>query len=199
VNAIVTLEADAAESDITFGIVIVDERGVVATSATHRTTAGAYSFPAVLPSGRYVLRAAAVEAGGRTGSVERALDAAVRPVGAVQASDLFLLVKPDRPGARPRHIVDRTSATAILASVEIYADRSWTGAADGLRLQLASAATPEQVATTRLPLRWSSAGCWVAMGEVPLEGLAAGRYVAAAEIPGGGRLERSFFVVKPER
>jgi VWFA-related protein len=196
VHAIITLQAEAPESDITFGIVVVDDKGVVATSATHRTTTGGYSFPAVLPEGRYLLRAAAVEASGRTGTVERPLDAAVRAAGPVQSSDLFLYLKPVRPGEKPQPIIDRTSAAALVASIEVYADRNWAAAPEGVRLHVAAGGTGEQM-TIVLPLRWSAAGCWVAVGDVKLEGLPAGRYVAAAEMPGGGRVERTFYIVRP--
>jgi VWFA-related protein len=197
VNAIITLQADAPESDISFGIVVVDEKGVVATSARHRTTAGEYSFPAVLPEGRYLLRAAAVEAGGRTGTVERPVDAAVRNLGAVQASDLFLLTKPEKPGAKPQQIIDRTSQPAIVASIEVYAPREWAEASQGVRLHLSAGGETDEAQTRALPLRWSAAGRWVAIGDVPLEGLKPGRYVATAELPGGGRVERTFYLVKP--
>jgi hypothetical protein len=196
VNTMITLEADAPESDITFGIVVVDAQGVVSTSATHRTTTGKYSFGAVLPEGRYLLRAAAVEASGRTGTVERPLDAAIREAGAVRSSDLFLLVKPAAPGERPQQVIDRTSAAALVASLEVYADRDWPAAGEGVRLQLTSGASGETVHAT-LPLRWSTAGFWVATGDVRLDGMPAGRCIAAAELPGGGRVERTFYVLRP--
>jgi VWFA-related protein len=197
VSTIVALETDGGDADVTFGIVVIDEQGTVATSATHRTTTGRYAFPAVLPPGRYLLRAAAIEAGGRTGSIERALVAGLGASGSVQTSDLFLAVKSARPGEPLRPVVDRTSAGVVLASIEVYAGRDLAAAGPGITLNVTGAGAASPALTVTLPLRWSASGFWVAMGELKLEGLPAGRYVAAAELPGGGRVERSFFVVQP--
>lgn len=191
----IALEAGALDSDITYAAVVVDARGLVVTSATGRSTTGRQVFRAVLPVGRYLLKAAAVEATGRAGTVAHALEATVHgEVGGRQWSDLLLLIPAEAPDVPARPIVDRTESNRIAASVEVYGDApepgsvrfelAGTGGNQGRRLTVDAQATINTAGTRTI-------GAEFDLGELP-----DGRYVLTATLPSGQTLTRSFFLVQ---
>jgi VWFA-related protein len=192
VRALVTLETDRS-SPITFGVVIVDERGVVATSAIHRSDSGTYAFETALHQGRYTLRAAAIDPAGRAGSLEHPLDIHLPTAGALRTSDLVLAEKPASPDAPLRTIVDRTSSNRLLASLEVYGalegdvDFELTGPGEALHRAHA------------IPRRLDEGRSRVA-AEIALEALHPGRYVITAVLRNAtgppSRVSRAFLLIR---
>ena len=89
----VLLSAEAAINQprqVTIGFVLIDNAGVIAASGTGTTEDGRLSLPVQVPEGRYTLRAAAIDAGGRKGSVDRQVLATLLDAGAVRFSDLVV-------------------------------------------------------------------------------------------------------------
>jgi VWFA-related protein len=203
VRTIVGIEAGANARDVTFGFVIVDDRGLVATSATYRSLTGRYSFPAALEPGSYLLRAAAVDAVGRTGTLEQTLDVRLHGSAPARTSDLVLAERADGSG-QLRPIVERTSAGTVEASLEIYTERDWTPGADGITIELTAGRDSAPLLTLPATLRWSAAGHWIARAEIDLARLPPGRYVAEAIVgsacptcsAAAERVSRPFVVVR---
>jgi VWFA-related protein len=187
-RATIALEAPL---DATYGAVVVDGGGTVVTSATSRTTTGQLSFPVVVPPGRYLFRAAAIDPGGRAGTVERTLD--IRLNGTrLQTSDIVLTAPTRESGELP--VVDQTSAAVLRAAIEIYAPEDWKehGA---VRLELSSASGgPARPAEGFAD--WSADGHWVLTGAFALAELPAGRYLVTARIPGEAAVTKSIFLVR---
>ena len=70
-RVVISAEAGARRASAWLGFVLIDPAGVIAATAAQESRAGQYAFSAVVPEGRYTLRAAAIDAMGRQGSVER--------------------------------------------------------------------------------------------------------------------------------
>jgi VWFA-related protein len=195
VQSQITIEAGGVDVDATYAAVIVDTRGVVVTSATQRSTSGRLAFPATLPEGRYLLRAAAIDASGRAGSVEQALDATLHgQAGGLRWSDVALVAPAPHAGAEPTAIVDRTPGPRLRASFEIYTD----GVLDGpVRVTVTGTGgnTAARLHTEAEPAR-TGPGTWTVTTEFDLLGLPPGRYVLTAELPQGHTLTRSFLLLK---
>ena len=93
-KVLVTLETDATPGRaVTLGFVLVNDRGVVVSSGGGPTDTGRYLVPVELPAGRYRLKAAGIEPGGRQGSVERRFVAELAGAGDIRVSD-FILAEP---------------------------------------------------------------------------------------------------------
>jgi VWFA-related protein len=193
-RTVVTIETGILDQDVTFGMVVVDAGGVVATSATERSTSGTISIPLALQAGQYTLRAAGIDAGGRTGSIERPLDVRLPQSASVATSELALLIPADRRGAPARPLVERTSADTIVASAEIYADRSWKPAA-AMTFAIAAGADPAAVSGMPADLQWSDKGFWQVSAALPLTSLKPGRYLVTLKMD-GAELTRSFMLAR---
>jgi hypothetical protein len=189
----VTIETGTVDHDVTFGMVIVDGAGVVATSATERSTSGTITVPVTLQPGQYTLRAAGIDAGGRAGSIERPLDVRLPQGGSLETSELALLIPADRRGTPARPLVERTSSDTIVASAEIYADKSWKPAT-AMAFEISTGAGAP-VATAGANLQWSANGFWQATAALPLTPLKAGRYVVTLKVD-GAELKRTFSVIR---
>jgi VWFA-related protein len=61
--------------EVTLGYVVVNDEAVVVASGAGTTQEGRFTAPLTLPEGRYMVKVAAVDAGGRQGSVERRFNA----------------------------------------------------------------------------------------------------------------------------
>lgn len=193
-RTLVTIETGVLDHDVTFGMVVVDGGGVVATSATERSTSGTVSIPVTLPAGQYTLRAAGIDAGGRTGSLERPLDVRLPQGASIETSELALLIPADRRGMPARLLVDRTSADTIVASAEIYADRSWTPPAP-IAFEISAGAEGTSGTTIRADVQWSDRGFWQVTAALPLVPLKPGRHTVTLRLPGLG-VKRSFLLVR---
>lgn len=189
VDAHITIEADAARTDLTYGAVVVDTKGIVVTSATSRSTSGRFSFAAAVPSGRYLFRAAVVDPEGRAGTVERTFD--VQLTGQPLTSDLALTAA---IGGETVPIVERTATKGISAAFEIYADKGWTPPAS-LTVEVGSGSGVRRVYPA--DVRWvEEDACWTAVATLDLTDLPRGRYAVTAQLPGAAPLTRSVVLTR---
>ena len=192
-TALVTAELETGSADITYGAVVVDTNGIVVTSATSRTTTGQFSFAATVAPGRYLVRVAAMEPLGQSGTIERTVDVQLHGTG-VRTSDLVLTEhQATGPGAP---IVARTSATTIVAALEIYTTPDWRPAGDQMSFQLVPATGGEPVVAPAELRQGSEAGRWVATGRLGAGHLPAGRYIASGSISGVPTPTRSLVLVR---
>ena len=165
--------ADPAATLTSAGALLIAGDGRVAgrwfaKDASERPLLGAI----VAPAGTYTLRVAAVDAAGRAGIAEDAVNAELVPVGPLSLGGLvFGVSRPE--GIRPQLEFEREPVA--IASFDIY------GGAAGQRLgaALEVARTPDGPALASLPLTMSRAdeSRVTATGSVPLGALAPGDYV----------------------
>lgn len=194
IRSVIVVEAGTTDDDVTYAAVIVDDKGLVVTSSTARSTTGRHVFPAALAPGRYLLRAAAIGATGREGTVERVLEARLpSEANGMRWSDLTLAEPAAAPGQAGLPIAGLTRSARIAASIEIYADGP---AVPLVRFELNAAgggAAARQIDAA--PSR-QAPGTWTAGAEFDLGDLPAGRYVVTARLPHGQSLTRPFVLVK---
>lgn len=186
--------------DATIGFVVINEEGVIVASGAGSTALGRYSVPAIVPPGRYTVRAAAVEAGGRQGSVERRVNARLGAAGVVRLSDLMIAEPATEPNAPLRPTVARPSGDRVVVYFEAYAAPDWTPADTAVTFELGGASGSAPAVSAPGTLRRAGDGRWAASAELQLRGVAPGAYLAAARItvPGAApqRLTRSFVVTR---
>jgi VWFA-related protein len=186
VGVLISAETEAGGPDVSLGFVIVDQRGVVVTSASHRTTAGVYSFSAALDPGPYLLRAVAVDATGRAGSVERRFEAQLRQQGSLQVSDLLLAEGVRGSEKETRPTVDRATRDRVTAQVELYGPPTLRVGQEAVTLEIARDESSAPLVTAPVVIARPSVGRWIARADLSLEHLPPGRYVARAiiDVPG---------------
>jgi VWFA-related protein len=200
-HVLVATELDLTRDgrEVTAGFVLIDSRGVIAASGGGTTEGGRYQASASVPPGRYTLKAAAVDATGRSGSVERRVDAALTAAGTVQWSDLMLAEPPSDPAQPLRPLVVRAGGDRAVAYLEVYA------AADpraGVSATVEILTGEGQPPVVTLPARVSSnaAGRLTIIADIPVRDLEAGPYLATMRVtlPGvpAHHLTRRFVVTK---
>lgn len=186
--------------EATVGFVVIDDGGVIVASGAGATESGRYWLPAMVPPGRYTVRAAAVEAGGRQGSVERRVTARLGAAGDLRLSDLMIAEPPEQPTAALRPAVARASGDRVVIYFEAYARPDWNPTGSDVTIDLVAAGAASPALSTPVSLRQAGPGRWTASAELQLRDIPPGAYMAAARIsvPGGTpqRLTRSFVVTK---
>ncbi|MBA3886829.1 MAG: VWA domain-containing protein [Acidobacteria bacterium] len=184
-RVLVTAETDHAGygREITVGYLVVNAAGVIVASGAATTESGRLTVPASLPPGRYLVRVAAVDAGGRQGSVERRFNAVLGGVGAVRLSDLMIAdpLNGESPVLRPT--AARAAGERVLLHVEAYAPPAWSPDGD-VEFELIGPSSASALTATAA-FRPSGVGRWTASVEVSLEAIAPGPYLAAARVPLG--------------
>ena len=201
-RVIVTAETDHAGlgREVTIGFVVVSDQGTIVASGAGKTETGRFSLPATMPSGRYLLRAAVIDAGGRQGSVERRFDARLTTSGAVQLSDLMIAEAAADASAPLRPAVARASGETMVLYFEAYSPGP--ALPDGARVTIDVTAAGDKVPSVSAPATIRAAGerRWTAAAELSLASLKPGPYLAAAQVtlPGAPplRLTRSFVVAR---
>ena len=192
-HVLVSTEVDRSSGnpELIAGFVLVDSRGVIAASGGGVTERGRFVHPVSIAPGRYTLKAAAIDPGGRRGSVERVLEAGARPM-----SDLMIAEPPSAPGDVLRPVVLRAAGDRVVVYLEHY------GAAAGLTASVAihRDGAPSPVASFPAHVATSSAGRVAITADIPLAGLEAGAHVAAMHVtvPGAAPhvVSRRFVVTK---
>jgi hypothetical protein len=171
------------------GFVLVDAAGIIAATATVESPSGQYAFSAVVAEGRYTLRAAAIDAMGRQGSVERVFIARIAGTNELRFGDLMLAPVPAAPAAPLSPIVDRATGEALVAYLEFQAPEAARSAAVRVIIARGPSEPPLLTATAAVSIRadgWAAARATIPIGELP-----PGAYLARAEIdvagaPAGG-------------
>ena len=164
-----------------------DDRVVFQTADEIRATGGTEAQAvtgAQVPPGVYRLRLAAVDATGRAGTLEMPLAVGLRPLGALQASDLFV----GSAGDRFSPAIEAASATPLTAILEIYAadPAAFDGVTVALELRRTGndavlASGPAEIAATELP------GRRIATGNIPAGAREPGSYTVSAIVLVKGR------------
>ena len=195
-KVLVAMETDAAAPgrSVTLAFVLVDDRGVVVTSGGGPTDTGRYLVPVGLSPGRYVLKAAAIEPGGRQGSVERRFVAELATAGDFRVSDLIL--------AEPSDVlipsIVRASTTQLQAYLELYAPASWTPPEDVAIIAVTTTESSDPLFSVPGRVAAAGAGRWIVRADLPLTDLPPGPYVASARLTISGlstdRLRHPFVV-----
>jgi VWFA-related protein len=170
------------------GFVLVDAAGIIAATATTESRSGQYAFSCVVPEGRYTLRAAAIDAMGLQGSVERVFTASLTATAGSRLSDLMLAPVPASPPAPLSPIVDRAIGDALVAYIEFQAP---AGPPPAVRVSIARGPSDPPLFTTAAVVSSRADGWAAARATIPIGELAPGAYVARAEldvdgVPAGG-------------
>ena len=200
---LVSAETDHAGAgrEVTMGFVVIDGKGVIVASGAGATESGRYSLPVAVPPGPYVVRAAALDAGGRQGSVERRVDARLAGAGEVQLSDLMIADPGATPAAPLRPAVARASGDRVVIYFEAYAPAGWTPGDGGVTIDVAGAGASAPALSAPVSLRSAGPGRWAASADLLLRDIKPGPYMATAlvSLPGTGpqRIRRAFVVTKP--
>jgi VWFA-related protein len=195
-KVLVTMETDAATTGrtVTLGFVLVDDRGVVVTSGGGPTDTGRYLVPVGLSPGRYVLKAAGVEPGGREGSVERRFVAELTSAGDFRVSDFIL--------AEPSDVVIpsivRADGRQMLGYLEVYGPPGWTPPTEFATIVITTPDGSDPLITVPGRIAPAGAGRWIVRADVPLTDLPPGPYIASARLAISGlatdRLKHPFIV-----
>jgi VWFA-related protein len=203
VRVVVSAETDAATDEVstpTLAFVLLDERNVVAATATHPALAGAYAFSALVVPGDYRVKVAATDALGRLGSVERPFGARIVQAGKVRVSDLMVAEVPDRPEESLHPVVARAFDQRLLAYLELYADDGTALRETRVRMEVSETEAGPTLLTVPATLQRRDARWSIARAVLPIGPLPAGRYFARAEVMVGGetarRIARPFTVAR---
>jgi len=178
------------------GFVLVDAAGVIAATATIESRSGQYAFSCVVPEGRYTLRAAAIDAMGLQGSVERVFAARLAGTAAMRVGDLMLAPVPASPAAPLSPIVDRATGEALVAYLEFQATEA--SRSIPVRVIIARGPTEPSLLTATADVVIRTDGWAAATATIPIGALPPGAYLARAEIdvtgaPSGG-ISRPFTI-----
>lgn len=198
-RVVVSTEAEPAGDgrDVVVGYVLVDGAGVIVSSGANRLASGKHAFSTIVPPGYYTLRAAAIDALGRRGSLARSFAAAVHVSPAFRISDLIVAPEPERPSEPLEPIVDRLHGQLAAVYVELYgtAESPLTGVS--ARMEIAREDSETALLEADAAIVRQGEQLATARSVLPVGRLGPGRYVARAIImpPGDGlpiRLERPF-------
>ena len=161
------------------GFVLVDAAGVIAATATVESRSGQYAFSCVVPEGRYTLRAAAIDAMGLQGSVERVFAARLAGTTEMRLGDLMLAPVPASAAAPLSPIVDRAIGDAIVAYVEFQATAA---ARPEVRVTIARGPSDPPLLTAAAAVSSRDDGWATARVTIPIGDIPPGEYLARAEI-----------------
>jgi hypothetical protein len=191
VRLLISAEIGGASPPSGLGVawVLMDGRGKTAASSVQRERADAASPAGPIPftavttvePGLYTLKLAARDRGGRQGSVEHPVKAALVEAGGLELSDLMLGVPPSAgTGLRPGIGID--DGDPLLAHLELYGDaRKATVSFEVAHDEGAAAlfAQSGRIASVR--------GRSVAQAIIPISGLSPGDYVVRASVTIDGK------------
>ena len=194
-RVIVSADADGgAPQQMTFGYVLIDDTGVIASSGSDPAVEGRFIQAVSVVPGRYSLKVAAIDSTGRQGSVERMVEARLHGADGIGLSDLT--ITDSEPGRALRPVVASIGADSAGAVLEIYGPAGWKP--QGLSVLVDVKPVEGSSVLISAPGAVSTVGASTlrARAELKLGDLPAGAYVATAHVtmPGGvvKRVERGF-------
>ena len=161
------------------GFVLVDAAGIIAATATVESRSGQYAFSCVVPEGRYTLRAAAIDAMGLQGSVERVFAARLGGTTEMRLGDLMLAPVPASAAAPLSPIVDRATGDALVAYLEFQAPAA---ARSEVRVTIARGPSDPPLLTAAAAVSSRADGWAMARATIPIGEIPPGEYLARAEI-----------------
>jgi VWFA-related protein len=188
--------ATGASREVSIGFVLIDDASVIAASGTGVTDDGRLSLPVQVPEGRYVLRAAAIDAGGRKGSVERQVVASLlESKGTIRFSDL-VVAEPGGAADSLRAAVAHVRGERATALFDIYGLPDWKPDSESVRIEIIREGGGEAIATTQAMIKPTGPSNWRVSADLPVRDLPAGTYIAVAQVTLPGmprqRLDRAF-------
>ena len=206
------VDRDPSDPEVTFGYLLVGENGEIASSGGGPAKPGPAGGPPgsrveqfdrlVVDPGRYTLKLAAVEAGGRHGSLVHALDASRMSERPFAISDLMLADGTAGEAAAVRPSVEaRLTDGRLMTYLELYADDP-AGLDDvEVRIDVAGApAGPALVSQAGEPAPVAGAAAAAVSTLVRVDALPPGPYVARAVVTRRGeelgRRRRSFRIAR---
>jgi VWFA-related protein len=202
VRLVITAElgrAAIAPEQVAMGYVLLDERGRIVADSFQQYNARplkddepaplGVSTTVQVPEGHYRLRLAALDAGGRSGSVEHRLQAAIASTGDLEIADLMLTPAQAETTSSVQLVADASIASDLFgAYLELYPRDNAAAKAARVRLEIAEtesgpaiSATDAQIVDTKDP------GRMAAQALLPIGLLPPGEYVARAVVSTGGR------------
>jgi VWFA-related protein len=200
-----------AEGRFTAGYVVVDFDGKLVTSqmdselppAADRQVQRYFSQASVEP-GKYTVKLAVVDDGGRRGSIERVAEARLTQAGAFRATDLLIGEGPDRGWGLPLapSVTGEIAGGSLHGHLELFGDRPevFEGAGVTLEIVAAGASAPVRRAPMQLTPSQDDARCRIASVRVDVTELPPGEYIARAVISTGldasGQVSRPFRIVR---
>jgi VWFA-related protein len=188
-RVVVSTETDPAlgAGDVLLGYVLVDGKGIVASSGAHRVADGHRAFSTRVPPGSYTLRVGGIDPLGRRGVVQRTFRALLPTFSGVRMSDLMVAPVPAAPQTPLDPIVDRTTESRVSAYVEIYAADAQPLSNIQVKFEIVasggtSALLSQEGRVEKHGTRWADART-----EFSLETLPGGSYLAIARVMDGSR------------
>jgi VWFA-related protein len=177
---------DGIASQLLFGYVLVDTRGVIAASQVQERSGPRFTAIAHVDPGAYTLKVAAIDRYGRAGSLPRAVLAGISD-SPLPTSELMVARPPSDPDRPLDPIVDRTADDRILAYLELYprAGRS-LGPVD-VTISMRSVQRREVVLTMPAAISTRTDGHGIARVILPIQQLDSGRYVVRADVIDAGK------------
>jgi VWFA-related protein len=208
VRLLIAARVGRASRPVSVGFAVSGAGGKVVASRAYQGLAGGdddgvdFTGEAVVDPATYNLRLAAVDAGGRRGSVEHTVKAALVSAGGLEISDLVLA--PSSAGAAVRPAVDlELAGGGLSALVELAGRDADRLAAATIALELADSASGPSI--LRAPVAGGAAdkdGTRVGRIEIAAGLLPPGDYAARAEVSVDGKpvavVTRPFRIVPPK-
>jgi VWFA-related protein len=187
VRVLVSAEVERARGALDLAFVILDDETKPVASGGGRVTespAGVSSFVggAQVEPGQYTLRLAAVDDGGRRGSVEHTVKAALVSAGGLELGDL-LLGPPPAEGGTLRPATDVRADGGLIAHVEMSAREPGRLKAAAVSIEVAESDSGPVLLQASAPGTDSPEGTRrMARAVLPLQLLPPGSYVARAAV-----------------
>ena len=204
------VERDPADPEVTFGYLLVGEDGAIVSSGGAAARPGTADLPwgpwveqfdsLVVEPGRYTLKLAAVEEGGRHGSLVHELDVTGGAELPVALSDLLLGTVPDDAAAVRPSVEPRLTDGRLMTYLELYGDDP--AGLDDVEVRIDVAGRPAGAALVSQagePAPMAAAAAAAVSTVMRVDVLPPGQYVARAVVTRGGeeigRQWRSFQIV----
>ena len=191
----VVIAAETAFQDTaTIGYVLVNRSNVIVASGAETAPDGRLLATAVVPAGSYMLKVAAMDPAGQSGSIERHFDVRLPQTDSLRLGDL-MLAEDAAAGLRP--LVASLRGRTLVAFLEIYAPENWTPEKSAITLDVQNGERSLADRITAVVER-AGPGRWTATARYPMGDASPGAHVAVMTIsfPGSDpiRLSRPFAI-----
>jgi VWFA-related protein len=201
VKVVVTTEFGrnaVAGEEASIGYVVADDKGKVVASAINRNKAvpvrpgapGPLQATSLVdvPPGRYTLRLAVLDAGGRSGSVEHRLEANIAAAGGLDVADLLLTPVNAANTTAVRVLADPSvELEPFGAYLEMYPRSADVARQTSVVVEIAESDDAPAIGAVKAQLgETSEKGRYVAQAILPLALVPPGEYIARAVVTTGG-------------
>ena len=177
---------EAATSQVLFGYVLVDNRGVIAATQAQERSGPRFRAVAHVDPGAYTLKVAAIDRYGRAGSLPRAVLAGVSD-SALPTSELMVAHPSTDPNGPLDPILDRTTGDRILAYLELYPQPGRSLSQVDVTVSMRSVQRREVVLTMPAAVSTQTDRHGIARVILPIQRLDPGRYIVRADVTDAGK------------